>query len=82
VSGNTLQQVEPFKDFGVIFTSNGNREREIETRIVKANADLREVYCSVVAKWELSWTAKLSVFKSVFVLILTCGHESRDGSSQ
>ena len=33
--------------------------------------------CSVVTKWELSNTAKLSVLKSVFVPILTYGHESR-----
>ena len=36
----------------------------------------RELYCSVVAKRELSKTAKLSLFKSVFVPILTCVHES------
>ena len=36
---------------------------------------LRELYCSVVAKQDLSNTAKLSVFKSVFVSILTYGHE-------
>jgi len=48
--------------------------KEIDTRIGKANAVLRELYCSVVTKQELSKTAKLSIFKSVFVL--TCGHES------
>ena len=51
--------------------------RGIDTRIVKANADLHEIYCSVVTKQELSKNAKLSVFKSVFVPILTCGHESK-----
>ena len=29
-----------------------------------------------MTKWELLKTAKLSVFKSAFVPILTCGHES------
>jgi len=47
-----------------------------DERIVKANADLHELYCSVVTKQELSKNAKLSVFKAVFVPILTCGHES------
>ena len=42
----------------------------------KANAVLREFYRSVVRKRELSNTAKLSVFKLVFVPILTYGHES------
>jgi len=34
------------------------------------------LYLSVVTKQELSNTAKLSVFKSVFVPIPTYGHES------
>jgi len=60
----------------VVFTGDGSRNKEIDTRVGKANAVLRELYCSVVAKQELSQTAKLSVFRSVFVPILTCGHES------
>ena len=50
--------------------------QEIHTRIGKANVVLRELYCSVRTKRELSNTAKLSVFKSIFVPILTYGHES------
>jgi len=30
----------------------------------------------VVTKWVLSTSAKLLVLKSIFFLILTCGHES------
>jgi len=37
---------------------------------------MRKLYCSVVTKQELSNTAKLSVFKLVFVPILTYGYES------
>jgi len=44
--------------------------------IDKANAVLREFYQSLVTKRELSNTAKLSVFKSVFVPILTYDPES------
>jgi len=76
VSGNTLHQVETFNYLGVVFTSGGSRNKEVDARIVKANTVLREFYCSVVAQREFSNTAKLSVFKSVFVPILTCGHES------
>jgi len=36
-----------------------------------------ELYRSVTTNRELSNTAKLSVFKSIFVPILTYGHESR-----
>ena len=74
--GNTLLQVETFECLRVVLTSDGSRNKEIDTRIGKANAVLRELYCSVVGKRELSQTAKLSVFKSVSVLILTCGQES------
>ena len=47
---------------------------EVDTRICRGNTVLRELYRSVVTKRELSNTAKLSVCKLVFVLILTSGH--------
>jgi len=71
VSGNILQQVDTFKYLEVVFTSDGRRSEEIDTRIGKANAFLRELHRSVAAKRELSSTANLSFFKSVFVPILT-----------
>jgi len=76
VSGNTLQQVEKFKYLGVAFTSDGRRSEEIDTRIGKANAVLHKLYRSMTTKQVLSNTAKLSVFKLVFVPIFSCGHES------
>jgi len=48
----------------------------MDTRTGKANAVLRELYRSVVTKWELSNTAKLSVFILFFVPMLRYGHES------
>jgi len=77
VSGNTLQQVETLKYLRVVFTCDGSRNKEIDTRVGKANAVLREFDCSVVAKRELSKTAMLSVCNSVFVPILICGYESQ-----
>ena len=62
VSGNTLQQLEIFKYLGVVFTSDGRQSEDIDTRIANANAVQRELYRSVVTKWEFSNTAKLSVF--------------------
>jgi len=53
ISGDTLQQVETFEDLGVVFTSDESRNKEIETRIGKANAVLIEFYCCVVTKREL-----------------------------
>jgi len=51
-------------------------EDAIDSRIGKANASLRELYIALwTKKRELSNNAKLSVFKLVFVPILTYGHE-------
>ena len=65
----------PLPRHWVVFTRDESRNKEIDTRIGKANVVLRELYCSVVKKWELSKNEKLSIFKSVFVPIRTCGHE-------
>ena len=54
VIGNTLQQVEAFKYLEVVFTSNGSRNKLIDTLICKANPVLRVLYCSVVTKRQLS----------------------------
>jgi len=59
-----------------LFTSDERWSKEIDTWIGKANAVLCELYHSVVTKEELLNTTKLSVFKAVFVLILSFGHES------
>jgi len=73
---NTLHQMEKFKYIGVAFTSDGRWSEEVDGWIDKPNAVLHELYRSVVTKWERSNTAKLSRFISVFVPILTYGHES------
>jgi len=65
-----LQQVK-FQFLGVVFTSDGRRNKEIDAWIGEANAVLRELYRSVFKKRELSNTAKLSVFKSM-VMNLGC----------
>jgi len=76
LSSNTLQQVEKFKYLGVVFTSDGRRSEEIDIRVGKANEVLREFHGLCGHKTRAFNTTKLSVFKSVFVPILTCGHES------
>ena len=60
----------------MVFTSDESRNKWIDTQIGKANAVLLELYFSVVTKQGLSNNAKFSVFKSVFVPTLACGHES------
>ena len=53
MSVNTLQQVETFKYIGTVFTSDGSRNKDIGTRIGKANAVLCELYRSVVTKQKI-----------------------------
>ena len=76
VNGATLKQVKKFKYLGVAFTSDERQDEELDTRIGKASAVMRALHYSVVMKRELSKKAKLLIFKTVFVPILTYGHES------
>ena len=75
-NGATLEQVEKFKYLGVAFTSDGRQDKQLDTRIGKACAVMRALHSSIVMKRELLKKAKLSIFRAVFVPILTYGHES------
>ncbi|KAI3362928.1 hypothetical protein L3Q82_011604 [Scortum barcoo] len=75
VGGEVLPQVEEFKYLGVLFTSEGKMEREIDRRIGAASAVMRSVYRTVVVKKDLSRKAKLSIYRSIYVPTLTYGHE-------
>jgi len=72
---NTLQKVEKFKYIVVVFTSGGRTSDETDRWIAKDNAVLHEPWRTVIAKRDSS-TARPSVFKSVFVPILTYDFES------
>ena len=63
------------KYLGVSFTSDGRQNSELDIRIGKASAVLRQLHRSVVLKRELCTKAKLSIFRSVYVPILTYDHE-------
>ncbi|KAK3565347.1 hypothetical protein QTP86_007134 [Hemibagrus guttatus] len=75
VGGEVLPQVEEFKYLGVLFTSDGRMESEIDRRTSAAAAVMRSMYRSVVVKEELSRKAKLSIYQSIYVPTLTYGHE-------
>ncbi|KAK3548334.1 hypothetical protein QTP70_010189 [Hemibagrus guttatus] len=75
VGGEVLSQVEEFKYLGVLFTSEGRMDREIDRRIGAAAAVMRSMYRSVVVKKELSRKAKLSIYQSIYAPTLTYGHE-------
>ena len=71
VGGVSLKQVENFKYVGVAFTSVGRQDEKLDARLGKASAVMRALNNSVVLKRQLSKKTKLSVFKSIFVPILT-----------
>ncbi|KAG1932899.1 hypothetical protein F2P79_020886 [Pimephales promelas] len=75
VGGEILPQVEEFNYLGVLFTSEGRMEQEIDRRIGAASAVMRSMYRSVVVKKELSRKAKLLIYWSIYVPTLTYGHE-------
>ncbi|KAK3522459.1 hypothetical protein QTP86_011803 [Hemibagrus guttatus] len=75
VGGEVLPQVEEFKYLGVLFTSEGRMDREIDRQIGAAAAVKRSMYRSVVVKKELSRKVKLSIYQSIYVPTLTYGHE-------
>ncbi|KAK3564684.1 hypothetical protein QTP86_024812, partial [Hemibagrus guttatus] len=75
VGGEVLPQVEEFKYLGVLFTSEGRMDREIDRRIGAVTAVMRSMYRSAVVKKELSRKAKLLIYQSIYVPTLTYGHE-------
>ena len=76
VNKATVKQAEKFKYLGVAFTSAVRQDEALVTRIGKASVVMRVWHYSGVMKRELSKKAKLSVFKTVFVPILTYSHDS------
>ena len=76
VNGVALKQVEKFKYLGSTFTCDGKWDTEINIRIGKAGAVMRELYRTIVTKRELSIRAKLAVFLAIYVPTVTYGHES------
>ncbi|KAK0152855.1 LINE-1 reverse transcriptase [Merluccius polli] len=75
VGDEILPQVEEFKYLGVLFTSDGRMEREIDRWFGAASAVMRTLHGSVVVKRELSRNAKLSIYQSIYIPALTYGHE-------
>ena len=67
--------MKELKYLGILFSSEGTREREMGRRIGAAGAVLRSLCRTVVMKRELSQKEKLSIYRSFFVPTLTYGHE-------
>ncbi|TWW69272.1 hypothetical protein D4764_18G0000780 [Takifugu flavidus] len=75
VGEEVLPQVEEFKYLGILFTSEGRMEREIDKQIGAASAVMWALNRSVVVKKELSRKAKLSIYRSIYVPVLTYGRQ-------
>ena len=60
---------------GVVFTSDGRQDNELDTRMDKDSAVMQALHYSIVIKRELLNKAKRSIFKIIFVPILIYGHE-------
>ncbi|KAF7645904.1 hypothetical protein LDENG_00196770 [Lucifuga dentata] len=75
VRGESLPQTEEFKYLGVLFMSEGRMEREIDRWTGAVSEVLRTLYRTIVVKRELSQQARLSIYRSIYVPILTYGHE-------
>jgi len=75
VGNEILPQVEEFRYLGVLFTSEGRMEREIDRRIGAASAVIQALHRPVVVKKELNQKAKLSIYRSIYFPTLTYGHE-------
>jgi len=63
VTSSTLHQVDKFKYTGMIFTSDGRRNKQIDTCMSERSAILCEIYYSVLTKRELSNSAKPVTFQ-------------------
>ena len=75
IGGVPLQQSEKYKYLDVSFTSDGRQNSELDIRIEKASAVMRQLHRSVLLKRQLCTKAKRSIFRSIYVPILTYGHE-------
>ena len=74
-NGVPLKQSQKFKNLLVSFTNDGRQNSELDIRIGKASAVMRLLHRSEVLKRQLCSWAKLSIFRSVYVPILTYDHE-------
>ena len=69
--------MDEFKYLSVLFMSEGKTEREVDRRIGAALAVMQMLKWSIVVRRELSQMAKLSIYRSLYVLTLINGHELR-----
>ena len=77
VGGVSLKKVKKFRYLGVTFTSDERQDKKIGCSIIQSKCCNLNFAPLVVLKQELSRKAKLSIFKPIFVPILTCGYDRK-----
>ena len=72
---STTKTVTETQILRVSFTSDDRQNSELDIRIGKAGAVMRQLHRYVTLNRELCTRAKLSNFRSIYVPVLTYGHE-------
>lgn len=76
LNGKVVEKIETFKYLGVPINNKGNQEAEIVARMEGAARMYHAIRSNFLTKREVSRHTKISVYKSIFVPILTFGSES------
>lgn len=71
----TIPQAREFKYCGILFTSGGKTERELDWEISVASAIMQALYRTVVVRREQSWKVQLLIYQSICIPTLTYAHE-------
>ena len=72
----TLKHVQKFNYLAVAFWCNRRQNEKLNARFSTVSSVMRALHYLVVMNRELSKKTKLSIFKAVFVPIVTYGHKS------
>lgn len=70
-----LPQMEELKHIGVLCTNEGRMQQEIDNQFCAASIVMWTLYQSGVVRGDLSKKSLLSIYQSIYVPTLTCGHE-------
>ena len=76
IGEDTIEQVSSFSYLGCIISEDGKLDKEIDSRIAKANAVSCQLRNTLFSKKEVSTKTKLSVHRAIFRPIITYGSES------
>lgn len=76
LDGKPIEQVENFQYLGITINREGHQEPEINKRIQKATQLYHSLKHTFIGKKEISINTKMSIYKSVYIPVLTYGSET------